>query len=140
MRRRVPASIVAVLLAVLTALSVSTTAAVAASTCSDSWGSDGHSGPWYVGSNQSLHGNTLVITCPNSTVAWSVRYLVGKEGTAGVVYYPIDETRHGTGSTSFSISVTPVGCNQAPWIYWSHVRNNYTNGDIQKPALGETIC
>jgi len=111
-----------------------------ASSCSDSWGSDGHSGPWFVGTTQTLHGNTVVITCPSGGTAWKVHYQVIKEASGGgTPFYPIDSTRSGTGSTSFSINIGPIGCNVG-WLYTTHVHNSVTGGDIYKPPGGEVIC
>jgi len=139
MRRKTPA--LAVLLAILCALTISTGTASAAGSCTDSWGSDGHPGPWYVGSNQSLHGNTLVITCPSGGTSWTVDYQVCK-GTfnGGCAFTPINEKRSGTGSASFSISTNPIGCNVG-WNYFTHVHNTVTGGDIYKPAdMANVIC
>jgi len=140
MRRKTPA--LAVLLAFLCALTVPTGSAVAANTCSDSWGSDGHSGPWYTGSNQTLHGNTLVISCPTQSTSWSVHYLVNKCSPPGVptsCFSPIDATRSGTGDSSFSIATSPIGCNVG-WLYDTKVHNIVTGGNIFKPVGGEVIC
>jgi hypothetical protein len=140
MRYPLSAAILAVVLAVCGFAASPTVATAGAASCSDSWGSDGHSGPWYT-APMTLHGNTVVISCPTSTTFWSVHYLVTKfnAGTGGFGY-PIDKTRTGHGSISFSYSVNPVGCNPAPWVYWTHVHNNVTGGDIEKPPGGKTIC
>ena len=107
--------------------------------CSDSWGADGHNAPWYVGSNQSLPGNTVDISCPTSGTAWNVTYQVGKI-VNGTVFFPIDITRSGNGDASWSINTSPVGCNSgAP--YYTHVHNHVTGGDIYKPSSkGIAIC
>jgi len=117
-------------------------AAAAANSCSDSWGADGHSGPWYTGSNQTLHGNSLVISCPLQTTTWSIRYMVIKFNPNDLTqsFTPIDETRSGHGDASFSISINPIGCNVSPWRYETRVHNIVTGGNITKPANGLVIC
>jgi len=139
MRRKIPA--IAVLLAFVCALTVSTGAAQAAGSCSDSWGSDGHSGPWYTGSNQTLHGNTLVISCPSGSTFWKVHYLVAKCPQDGSVPcdFPINVTRSGNGDAQWSVNIGPIGCNVG-WLYVTHVHNYVTGGDIYKPVGGEIIC
>lgn len=135
MRKLFPATI---LVAIIAALSL-TGQAVASGSCSDSWGSDGHTGPWYTSSNSTLHGNTLVISCPGSGTSWSVTYQVAKI-VNGTVSYPINISRSGTGSTSFSVNASPLGCSSgAP--YYTHVHNKVTGGDIYKPSSkGQIIC
>jgi hypothetical protein len=138
MRRTIPALVV--LLAFICAATMSTSPAYAAGSCSDSWGSDGHSGPWYVGSNQTLHGNTLVISCPTQSTAWKVHYLVPKcppDGSTSC-FFPIDITRSGTGDAQWSVQ-TVAGCNVG-WLYATHVHNSVTGGDIYKPVGGKVIC
>lgn len=140
MRRNLPA--LAVLLAFICALTVSTSPAYAAGSCSDSWGSDGHSGPWYVGSTQTLHGNTVNVSCPSGGTAWKVTYKVSKcspPGQPTSCFDPIVSTRSGTGDASFSVATSPVGCNGG-WLYDTHVHNSVTGGDIYKPPGGEVIC
>jgi hypothetical protein len=116
--------------------------AYAAGSCGDSWGSDGHSGPWYSGSGQTLHGNTLVIAGANcgSGTMWNVTYEVVKENpSTGQQFYPIMTVRNGDGPTSWSVSVSPVGCNQG-WIYYTQVKNDLTGNWIRKPSSGLVIC
>lgn len=124
----------AVLLALCVLAAGAAAPAVAASTCSDSWGSDGHSGPWYTGSNQTLHGNTLVIACPTQSTSWSVKYQVCKSSTDGLCQFtPINVNRTGTGDAQFSVQTGPIGCNVS-WLYWTHVHNVVTGGNINKPS------
>lgn len=140
MRRKTPA--LAVLLAFLCALTVSTAPAAAAGSCGDSWDPDGHPGPWYVGSNQSLHGNTLHIGGANcgANTQWNVTYWVFKTDGNGNAFSPIMQVRNGNGPTSWSISTNPIGCNQG-WGYYTQVKNNFTGNYIRKPAnVAVTIC
>lgn len=141
--RRLAAILAAVTLAALCGFFVHATAGHAASgSCGDSWDPDGHSGPWYVGSNQSLHGNTLHIGGANCgpNTAWNVTYEVAKtDGSGGTEFHPIMEVRNGNGPTSFSISTNPVGCNQG-WLYYTQVKNDFTGNWIRKPTNGRVIC
>lgn len=127
----------AVLIAMLT---ISGSAGAAAGSCGDSWGSDGHSGPWYVASNQSLHGNTLVIGGANCHAAtqWDVTYEVVKTASAGT-FTPIMQVRRGNGPTRWSISTNPVGCNKG-WLYYTQVYNGVSGNYIRKPNSGLVIC
>ena len=130
----------AVLLAPICALTVSTSPATAAGSCSDSWAADGHSGPWYTGSNKTLHGNTVHISCPTSSTAWAVDYFVFKtDGTN--IFFPINvQDRTGHGSATWSVSTSPIGCN-AGWRYGTQVYNRVTGGNITKPNVnGQVIC
>lgn len=131
----------ALLLVFLAAGVVAPGSALAVQSCSDSWGSDGHVGPWFTSGNATLHGNTLTITCPSGSVAWTVDYVVDKQQTSGsTIFSPISETRSGHGSTSFSISASPLGCSSG-WNYWTHVHNVVTGGTIEKPAShNNVIC
>ena len=136
MRTPIPAA--AIVAALIAALSIGGTAG-ASSACTDSWGSDGHTGPWYTGSNQSLHGNTVDVSCPTGGTSWTVTYKVGKI-VNGTVFFPIDSVRSGTGSSSFNLSINPVGCNQGD-PYYTSVYNHVTGGTIYKPSSkGEVIC
>lgn len=138
MRRLTPA--IAALLAAAAFLTISGASGAASSTCSDSWGSDGHSGPWYVGSNQSLHGNTLIISCPSGSTAWNVDYWVEKTDGSTIAFPIKIDNKTGTGSTSFNFSRSPIGCNQG-WNYFTYVHNNVTGGNISKPAdHSNVIC
>jgi len=138
--RRTIAAVAAILLAAMSGFFVHASARAATSICGDSWGSDGHTGPWYVGSNQSLHGNTLVISCPGASTAWNVTYAVYKtDGSGGSAFSPIFVVRNGNGDASFSVSTNPVGCNQG-WLYYTQVKNDYTGNYIRKPQAGKVIC
>ncbi len=130
MHRRIPLLVV-VLLAVLVAL-VAPSAAQATQTCSDSWAADGHSGPWYTNSNQTLHGNSLKISCPASNVSWSVTYYVWKT-SGGTAVDMISKHVTGSGNDQFSVSTSPVGCSSG-WNYYTQVANNFTGGSISKPS------
>lgn len=133
-------ALAAIFVALFAAASPVATSSAASGSCSDSWGSDGHSGPWYVGSNQSLHGNTVVVTCTGGSVPWSVDYQVCKSSGTSCDFTPINARQSGTGSTSFNISQAGVGCNQG-WNYWTHVHNVDSGGDISKPAdHTDVIC
>lgn len=116
--------------------------ALASGSCGDSWTPDGHSGPWYVGSNQSLHGNTLHIggaNC-NSGTAWNVTYEVVKtDGSGGTAFTPIMVVRSGNGPADFSVATSPIGCNQG-WLYYTQVKNDFTGNYIRKPNSGTVIC
>lgn len=140
MRRKIP--VLAVLLAFACALTVSAAPAYAANICGDSWGSDGHSGPWFTGGGGgTLHGNTLVISGQNCAgTMWNVTYEVVKENpSTGQQFYPIMEVRNGVGPTSFNFSVNPIGCNPG-WPYYTQVRNNITGNWIRKPLGSAAIC
>lgn len=137
MKRRLVVALVAVVCGVLAS---APGAARATSFCGDSWGADGHSGPWYVGSDQSLHGNTLVIGGADCAgTQWDVTYDVFKESPGGAVFNPIHSVQLGIGPTSFSISRAPIGCNPG-WLYYTQVRNNVTGNTIRKPVSGKVIC
>ena len=137
MLRLIPAA--AIITITILILPHTATPASASSACTDSWGSDGHTAPWYTSSNNTLHGNTLTISCPSGGTSWTVTYQVAKI-VNGSVTYPINSVRSGTGSTSWSINISPVGCSSgAP--YYTHVHNHVTGGDIYKPSSkGEVIC
>lgn len=107
--------------------------------CGDSWGSDGHSGPWYTGSNQTLHGNTLVINCPGANTAWNVTYWVFKTDGSGSTFSPIMVVRNGNGDAQWSVATSPVGCNVG-WLYYTQVKNDFTGNYIRKPSGGKVIC
>lgn len=139
MRRLVLGGLVAACLCILT---ISTGPAAARSNaCIDSWASDGHTGPWYTGSNQTLHGNSVHISCPSSSTAWAVDYFVFKHVIGGSIFFPINiQDKTGHGSTTFSASVTPIGCNPG-WLYATQVHNRVTGGNISKPnTTGQVIC
>ena len=141
MRRYLLIPLLVVGLVVGAASSGGAAAAQRASTCSDSWGSDGHPGPWYVGSNQSLHGNTLVIGGANCTpgYSWVVTYTVHKTDGSGNDFTPITVVRRGNGPASWSVSTSPVGCNPG-WLYYTQVYNGVTGNYIRKPNAGLVIC
>lgn len=130
------------LMAALLAMLTISSSAIAAASCGDSWNPDGHNGPWYVGSNQSLHGNSLHIGGANcaSGTAWNVTYEVVKANpSTGQQFYPIMAVKTGNGPTSFSLSTNPIGCNTG-WIYYTQVRNNETGNWIRQPNSGVVIC
>ena len=130
------------LAALVVFLSTGSHAAAQSGSCGDSWDPDGHSGPWYTGSNQTLHGNTLHIggsNC-NAGTQWNVTYWVFKENpSTGEAFSPIMVVRNGNGPTSWSISTSPVGCNPG-WLYYTQVKNDFTGNYIRKPNSGLVIC
>ena len=110
----------------------------AATSCGNSFPDDGFAGPhWRSINGGTMYGNTVKITCPSGSTSWSVTYRVqGSVVGSGVWVNQFSATRTGTGSTQFSISQSPIGCNPNDVVYRTHVENNVTGGTINKPSGG----
>lgn len=108
--------------------------------CANSFPGDGHAGPWRTSNNGgTLHGNTLHVDCPNPSTHWSFTYKVQivnqGQGQGGI----INETRSGNGSPpDQSFNLSPFACDTV-FGYRTHVDNNVTGGNINKPSGGGSV-
>lgn len=126
----------AVVAAVL-AFNVGTGSAFAAS-CGNTLGADGHAGPWYTSSNMALHGNTVTVSCPSGSTFWKLDYVIQWSGDGGSTWhnYVYDLNISGNGSTSFNESWNPITCDGGLHIWRTHVHNDVTNGNVNRPSGG----
>lgn len=129
----------AILIATLT-LGTNTTNAAAAS-CANSFPSDGHLGPWWTsGSGGTVHGNTVHVDCPGPDVHWDLNYKIQIVNSGSVVSTILNQHRSGNGSPAgdFSFSLNPYNCDSI-FAYRTHVDNNVTGGNINKPSGGSGV-
>jgi hypothetical protein len=114
-------------------------ARAATQTCSNSFPSDGHNGPWYTtGGGGTLHANTVKISCPNQSTAWNINYGVQFRSN-GVWSFWTFEHITGHGDYQFNDSYNPKPCGPNGDVHYvfplrTHVGNNRTGGNINKPG------
>lgn len=111
-------------------------ARAASQTCSNSFPADGHIGPWHTTSGGgTLHGNTVKISCPTQSTAWNVNYGVQFRSNGVWSFYTFDHVT-GHGDYQFSESLNPSPCGDSVYAFpmRTHVGNNVTGGNINKPG------
>ncbi len=104
--------------------------------CGNGFPADGHPGPWRV--NDVLHGNTVHIDCPSPSTHWDVTYRVEliSNGNPSTIF---SLHRSGNGSPNdFSVSENQHPCTDSIYAFpiRTHVSNNVTGGNINKPSGG----
>jgi hypothetical protein len=111
------------------------TAHAAGDTCANSFPADGHGGPWRTTNNGgTLHGNTVKIDCPTQSTHWDINYRIQIVGGPGCPCDELNVHRSGTGDLQTSFSLSPYSCNI--FQHRTHVDNNVTGGNINKPSGG----
>jgi hypothetical protein len=132
--------LIALLALTITPTSIATAAPIPhVSSCANSFPNDGHNGPWRT--NDVLHGNTVHIDCPNPSTHWDVTYRVeflsnGNPQTIFAVH------RSGNGSPNdWSASESGHPCSDVIYAFpiRTHVSNNVTGGNINKPSGGSGV-
>ena len=107
----------------------------ASDTCANQYPADGHGGPWRTSNNGgTLHGNTLKIVCPTQSTHWDINYRIQLVGGPGCPCDELNVHRSGNGDLQTSFSLSPYACN--PLQHRTHVDNNITGGNINKPSGG----
>lgn len=105
--------------------------------CANTFPADGHPGPWRTSNNGgTLHGNTVHIQCPSSSTHWDVTYRVQLVGGPPCPCDIFTVHRSGNGTPAdWSASTSPYPC-QNPFAFRTHVDNNVTGGNANKPTGG----
>ena len=109
-----------------------------AASCGNSFDADGHPGPWWTsGGGGTRHGNFVHIDCPSSSTHWDITYRIQVFQNGSWTNSEVPEHRSGNGSpTDFAYSYQPRDCDAGIFLWRTHVDNNVTGGNINKPAGG----
>lgn len=109
----------------------------ATTSCGDSFPADGHNGPWWTSSNETYHGNSVAVSCPGGSTSWSVVYAIQWSGDGGNSWNTyLSTNRSGNGDAQFSVGWGPLPCDGNLHIWRTHVHNNVTGGNANKPSGG----
>lgn len=108
------------------------------SSCGNTFPADGHNGPWRT--TNVLHANTVKITCPSGSTHWDINYGVQYLSNGQWLFWTFEHLQ-GNGSIQFSDSWSPFGCSDPHYAFpiRTHVGNNVTGGNINKPSGGSGI-
>jgi hypothetical protein len=107
-------------------------------TCANSFPGDGHNGPWHTPENGgTLHGNTVHIECPTQSTHWDVNYGIQIISNGNPVWVLFDH-KTGNGDLTFSESIDHSPCTDSIYAFpfRTHIGNNLTGGNVNKPGGG----
>jgi len=134
---------VAVLVAIAATLGTTTSGAAKVTphvaSCANSFPGDGHAGPWWDPTPGGVHGNTVSVDCPNGSTHWDLNYKIQFGCGSGCWSTWFNQHRSGNGSPSDFGYLVPTTCDGGLHAWRTHVDNNVTGGNINKPSGGSGV-
>lgn len=142
--RRGALAVLAVAVLVAIAATLGTTSSGAAkvtphvASCANSFPGDGHNGPWWDPTPGGVHGNTVSVDCPNGSTHWDINYKI-QYLSGGTWTTWFNQHRSGNGSPSDFGYLVQTTCDGGLHQWRTHVDNNVTGGNINKPSGGAGV-
>lgn len=112
-------------------------ASASAASCANSFTADGHAGPWWDPTPGGVHGNIVHIDCPSGSTHWDINYKIQFQNGAWMPWF--NQHRSGNGSPADFAYLVPTSCDGGLHPWRTHIDNNVTGGNINKPSGGSGV-